>query len=85
MHVLFIEPFDGGSHGTFLRVLIEGLRGAHGVRTTVLTLPGRHWKWRMRGAVLWLAQKHGAELRAEYDLLFASSFLGLAELVVVRS
>jgi glycosyltransferase involved in cell wall biosynthesis len=81
MHVLFIEPFCGGSHGAFLRTLSDGLRERFDVRCTVLSMPARHWKWRMRGAVPWLAQEHDAELCRSYDLVFASSFLALAELV----
>jgi glycosyltransferase involved in cell wall biosynthesis len=81
MHVLFIEPFCGGSHGAFLGTLTEGLRDRFEVRCTVLTMSARHWKWRMRGAVPWLAQEHDAELRRDYDLVFVSSFVALAELV----
>ena len=87
MHVLFIEPFYGGSHAAFLDTLVAGLAADHGVESTVLTMPARHWKWRMRGAVSWLAEAHGADLRRGadgapgYDVLFASSFLSLAELV----
>jgi glycosyltransferase involved in cell wall biosynthesis len=81
MHVLFIEPYCGGSHGAFLRTLTDGLRDRFDVQCTVLTMPARHWKWRMRGAVPWLAQEHDSELRRGYDLVFASSFLALAELV----
>ncbi|MEE2888072.1 MAG: DUF3524 domain-containing protein [Planctomycetota bacterium] len=81
MRALFLEPFDGGSHHRFLRDLTTGLRDSHGVDCTVLTMPGRHWKWRMRGAVPWLAQEHDAALRDSYDLLFASSYLALAELI----
>ena len=81
MRALFIEPFDGGSHRRFLRVLCGGLQECHGVDCTILTMPGRHWKWRMRGAVPWLAENHRAALRESYDLVFASSYLALAELV----
>jgi glycosyltransferase involved in cell wall biosynthesis len=81
MRLLFLEPFDSGSHRRFLRDLTDGLEESHGVESTVLAMPGRHWKWRMRGAVPWLAQEHDAELRRPYDLVFASSYLALAELV----
>lgn len=47
---------------------------------TRLTLPGRHWKWRMRGSAAHLASAHADTLGREYDLLFASSYLPLAEL-----
>ncbi|MCA8955301.1 MAG: DUF3524 domain-containing protein [Planctomycetes bacterium] len=81
MHVLFLEPFDAGSHTYFLDTLTAGLEAEFGVRATVLRMPGRHWKWRMRGAVVWLREHHDAELRAAYDLVFCSSYLALAELV----
>ena len=81
MDILFLEPFDGGSHSAFLRVLVSGLSLDHGARVTVLALPGRHWKWRMRGAVPFFAERHDAELRQNYDVVFASSYLNLAELV----
>ena len=47
--ILYLEPFDGGSHAAFTRTLTGGLD----YDWTVLTLPGRHWKWRMRGAAPW--------------------------------
>ena len=81
MRALFVEPFDGGSHRRFLRVLCAGLRDSYGVECTVLAMPGRHWKWRMRGAVPWLADNHAGVLEQRYDLVFASSYLALAELI----
>ena len=67
MRVLCIEPFCGGSHGAFVGTLREGLSG-FGVELTMLTMPARHWKWRMRGAVPWLRQEHGDVLRGDYEL-----------------
>lgn len=77
MRILYIEPFDAGSHAAFGRWLREGIDADW----TSCTMPGRHWKWRMRGAAAWLAERHRAELERGFDLLFASSFLPLAELV----
>lgn len=77
MRVLYIEPFEGGSHAAFSRAL----SAAPGVTWTRLTLPGRHWKWRMRGSAAFFASSHRDVLRGEFDLVFASSFLPLAELV----
>lgn len=78
MRVLYIEPFHGGSHAAFGEALMSGLPG---VAWTPLTMPARHWKWRMRGAAAHLAVAHGEALRGDHDLLFASSYLALAELV----
>jgi glycosyltransferase involved in cell wall biosynthesis len=75
--VLWIEPFDGGSHAAFTRALLR-----HGdVAWTPLTLPGRHWKWRMRGASAWFATHARHELLRPHDVLMCSSYLALADLV----
>lgn len=80
MRVLYVEPFERGSHASFTQVLTQA--GAlPGVEWTVLTLPGRHWKWRMRGVVAWAALEQGERLAAPYDLVLASSYVPLAELV----
>ena len=77
MRILYVEPFESGSHASFTRVLTQ----AAGVQWTMLTLPGRHWKWRMRGVAPWAALEHGPVLAGAYDLLLASSYVPLAELV----
>lgn len=73
--LLYLEPFDGGSHAAFS----AALQGALGARCTALTLPGRHWKWRMRGAAAWFAARHGEVLAQPCDIILASAFLPLAE------
>lgn len=81
MRVLYIEPFAAGSHAAFGRTLRQGL--GDDVTWTELTLPGRHWKWRMRGAAAYFAHAHADTLRdaaSRYDVLVASSYLALAEL-----
>lgn len=57
------------------------LSGAIGAQWTRLTLPGRHWKWRMRGSAAYFALAHADALREPYDLVVASSYVPLAELV----
>lgn len=76
MRVLYLEPFDSGSHAEFTRTLVAGLDAD----VTALTLPGRHWKWRMRGAVPWWVETEANALSAGYDVIFASAYVPLAEL-----
>jgi len=75
MRILFIEPYDGGSHRAFREALAA--RSRHEVRS--LTLPARFWKWRMRGAALWFADRiRDEELTA--DVVFCSDYLNVADL-----
>jgi glycosyltransferase involved in cell wall biosynthesis len=80
-NVIFLEPYDGGSHQAFRK----GLEARSRHRITSHTLPGRFWKWRMRGAAVWYADLINAELAAKGpeaapDLVFATGFLNLADL-----
>lgn len=77
MRVLYIEPFEGGSHAQFTRALTS----APWAEWTKLTLPARHWKWRMRGAASYFALEHREVLERGHDLIFASAYLPLAELL----
>ncbi|MCR9165712.1 MAG: DUF3524 domain-containing protein [Nannocystaceae bacterium] len=77
MRILYVEPFEGGSHAAFSQALM----GALDAEWTALTLPGRHWKWRMRGSAAFFAQEHAATLARGFDLVVASSYVPLAELV----
>lgn len=74
--VLYLEPYDGGSHAAFTRTLL----GRVPARWTPLTLSGHHWKWRMRGAVPYWALAEADALAAPYDVLWASAYVPLAEL-----
>lgn len=48
---------------------------------TPLTLPARHWKWRMRSAAVIWALEHANTLAQPFDAIFASSYTPLAELL----
>ncbi len=74
--ILFIEPYDAGSHRTFREELSR--RSAH--RITSLTLPGRFWKWRMRGASVWFADRLAADPPPRCDLLLVTGFVNVADL-----
>jgi len=83
LRILALEPYYGGSH----RAVLDGLVERIDADWTLLTLPPRKWKWRMRGAAITMA----AEARAiaetidprgvnpPFDLVFASTFVNLAE------
>ncbi len=71
--ILFLEPYFGGSH----RAFAEGLARHSSHQIELVTLPGRFWRWRMRGAAPDFAQR--LEGREAPDLLIASSMLSLAE------
>lgn len=77
MRVLYLEPFCGGSHEAFT----EQLTSASWASWTAITLPARHWKWRMRGSAAWLARAHADSLAQPHELVFASAYLPLAELL----
>ncbi|HPF69530.1 MAG TPA: DUF3524 domain-containing protein [Candidatus Krumholzibacteria bacterium] len=74
--ILFIEPYDGGSHRAFR----EQLAACSGHRFTALTLPARFWKWRMRGSAVWFADRLAADPPARCDLLMATGFVNVADL-----
>jgi len=83
LRILALEPYYGGSH----RAVLDGLIERTDAEWTLLTLPARKWKWRMRGAAITMAQQ-ARDLAAEpqrasasrpFDLIFASTFVNLAE------
>ena len=74
MKFLFLEPFYGGSHRDFADGWIKHSRH----RFDPFTLPARFWKWRMRGAALYLARK--VKNPAEYNGLVTSSLMSLSDL-----
>lgn len=75
LRILYLEPFDGGSHRAFGQSLAR-----LDADWTRLTLPGRHWKWRMRGAAPYWALAEQDTLQRGFDVVFASSYVPLHEL-----
>lgn len=73
--ILFIEPYDGGSHQAFR----EGLIRHSGHVYTCLTLPARFWKWRMRGSAAWFADEVRSLPDRDFDLVLTTGFLNLAD------
>lgn len=78
MKILLVEPFFAGSH----RQWAEGYQQSSRHQIEILHLKGRHWKWRMFGGAVSLAEEL-KNITIDHDLLLAtdmldlSSFLGL--------
>ncbi|MEZ6045097.1 MAG: DUF3524 domain-containing protein [Planctomycetaceae bacterium] len=77
MKILALNPFHGGSHRAFLNGWIKGSRHQFDLET----LSAHHWKWRMRQGAIHFANKlkHAPSTETEYDLLFCTDMLNLAE------
>lgn len=78
MRLLALQPYDTASH----RALLEGWRSHSRHTFDVLTLPGRHFKWRMRQAPVCFADQIGSLSGDgwEWDALWCTSMLDLAAL-----
>jgi glycosyltransferase involved in cell wall biosynthesis len=77
MKILVLEPYYGGSHKTFL----DGLQDHLPFDFMLLTLPARKWKWRMRLAAPFYADKIIALFKeTKIDAIFCSSFVDVATL-----
>lgn len=74
--LLIIEPYANASH----RALVTGLMAHLPGRWTALLLPGRHFRWRLRGAAAFLAEAAADLLAQPWDGLVCSAMLNLAEL-----
>ncbi len=78
MNILLLEPFLSGSHQKWAEGYQSNSR--HDVR--LLSLKGRHWKWRMHGGAVSLAGRSITEgwrpgLILATDMLDVAAFLGL--------
>ena len=71
--VLLLSPFHTGSHQAFA----EGLARASAHEVRVHALPGRFWKWRLRGAALKLADQ--ARDLGPTDVVLGTDLVNLAE------
>jgi glycosyltransferase involved in cell wall biosynthesis len=69
-----LEPFYGGSHKEVADALVAHSRH----RIDLATLPDRFWKWRLRGAALYWAEK--IQSPQSYNGLLCSSLMSLTDL-----
>ena len=73
LQILVLEPYYGGSH----RLFLEGLKRQLQFEFEVMTLPARKWKWRMRLAAPYYAEKLH-ELGRRFDRILCSTFVDVA-------
>lgn len=73
LRICLLEPFYGGSHKRWADELKRFSR--HEI--DILGLPGRHWKWRMHGGAVTLAEQFNKQSKS-YDLILASDMLDLS-------
>jgi glycosyltransferase involved in cell wall biosynthesis len=77
LKILVLEPYYGGSHKTFL----DDIQAYVPVDLSLLTLPARKWKWRMRLAAPYFADKIiSLGTKEKFDAVFCSSFVDVATL-----
>jgi len=77
LKILVLEPYYGGSHKIFL----DGLQAHVPLDFILLTLPARKWKWRMRLAAPFFAEKIAPlSSKIKFDAVFCSSFVDVATL-----
>ena len=73
MKILLLEPFFGGSHQRWA----EGYKQNSSHEVHILSLPGRHWKWRMHAGAISIAKEFRNDGQ-NYDLILASDMLDLS-------
>ena len=70
LNILLVEPFFSGSHQSWAKSYQHSSQ--HHV--DIISLPGRHWKWRMYGGAVSLARKY-MEIKFSADLILATDML----------
>ena len=80
LHVAVLEPYYGGSHAAF----VDAIKLLSRHRITLVTLPARKWKWRMRGAAIWFARDESGWMRGgdgrAIDIILCNDMLSVADL-----
>ena len=78
MKIVLIEPYFSGSHESWA----SGLKLYSKHKIEIVSLPGKFWKWRMRGGAITLANKfmeigYSPDLVLTTDMLDLTTFLSL--------
>ena len=77
LKILLLSAYDASSHRYWRQLLTEHLTAFD---WTVVTLPDRHFYWRIRSNALTYALQHREALSGEYDLILATSMVDLCGL-----
>ena len=77
MKILLLSAYDALSHRIWREGLVKALSN---FKWTILTLPPRHFGWRIRGNSLTWAFSERKTLNRHYDLVIATSMCDLATL-----
>ena len=77
LRVLSLQSYYGGSHKQFQ----QGWEKYSKHRWSILALPPRHWKWRMRHAAIYFAEEVQRRLGEgeQWDVVVCTDMLNLAE------
>lgn len=78
MHILFIEPYDTGSHASWMR----GYQRQSKHNISILGLEGQFWQWRLLGGAVTLAEQYRA-LEYTPDIIVASDMLDLTTFIAL--
>ena len=78
MNILFLEPFDTGSHGRWMR----GYQDHSEHHIDILSLAGQFWQWRLLGGAVTLAEQF-KQLDTLPDLIIASDMLDLTSFLAL--
>ncbi|MEX0324488.1 MAG: DUF3524 domain-containing protein [Puniceicoccaceae bacterium] len=73
LRICLLEPWYGGSHRRWADGLVQHSR--HDIE--ILSLPARHWKWRMHGAAVTLARQV-IDSGSEFDCFLANDMMDVA-------
>ena len=74
MNIVLLNPFYTSSHKQWTDILIKYSKH----KITPITLPGRHWKWRMHHAGKYFAYEI-ATLKSSFDMIICSDMMNVAE------
>jgi glycosyltransferase involved in cell wall biosynthesis len=82
MQILLLEPYFTGSH----QVWAEGYARHSQHQISILSLPGRWWKWRMHGGAVtlarmaqaWVSENNSPDMLLATDMLDLTTFLALS-------
>ncbi len=72
-NIAFAEPYYSGSHKYFADGMVRHFPG----KIELFTMPGRHWKWRMHGAAVTLAEMV-TNSGVDFDCVIATSLIDFA-------